>query len=110
MRAVIRPLCASIRMIRPSAPFGATQTEPDPITKSEGSTGKRVGAPTTSFDVGSIRQTAGFGARVSTHTEPAPVATRNAGSGSRMPGLDLGLGSRRGVRDRVGGRVRQGLR
>jgi hypothetical protein len=46
-----------------------------------GSTGKRVGSPTTRFDRGSIRQTAAAGCRVSAHTHPSPVATENGDTG-----------------------------
>jgi hypothetical protein len=47
----------------------------------QGSTGNRVGFPTTRFDFGSMRQTAGRGWRVSAHTHPSPVATEKGGTG-----------------------------
>jgi len=47
----------------------------------QGSTGKGVGSPTTRLDLGSMRQTAGRGCRVSAHTHPSPVATENGGTG-----------------------------
>lgn len=50
----------------------------------QGSTGNRVGFPTTRFDFGSMRQTAGVGSRVSAHTDPAPVAIEKGGSGNRI--------------------------
>src|SRR5687767_13160288 len=84
MRALIRPVRASIRINRPSAPFGVTHTEPDPTARFQGSTGKRVGFPTTRFDFGSMRQTAGAGWRVSAHTDPWPVATEKSGTGKRI--------------------------
>jgi hypothetical protein len=49
-----------------------------------GSTGKRVGLPTTRFDLGSMRQTAGAGCRVSAHTHPSPVATEKGDTGKRI--------------------------
>jgi len=49
-----------------------------------GSTGKRVGLPTTRLDLGSMRQTAGAGCCVSTHTHPSPVATEKADTGRRI--------------------------
>jgi hypothetical protein len=50
----------------------------------QGSTGKRVGFPTTRFDLGSIRQTAGRGCRVSAHTHPSPTATEKGATGRRI--------------------------
>jgi hypothetical protein len=49
-----------------------------------GSTGNRVGVPTTRFDLGSMRQTAAAGWRVSAHTHPSPVATEKTGTGKRI--------------------------
>jgi hypothetical protein len=50
----------------------------------QGSTGNRVGSPTTRFDFGSMRQTAGTGCRVSAHTDPWPVAIEKGGPGKRI--------------------------
>jgi hypothetical protein len=50
----------------------------------QGSTGKGVGFPTTRFDFGSMRQTAGVGSRVSAHTDPSPVAIEKGGAGKRI--------------------------
>jgi hypothetical protein len=49
-----------------------------------GSTGKRVGLPTTRLDLGSMRQTAAAGCRVSAHTDPSPVATEKPDTGKRI--------------------------
>jgi hypothetical protein len=49
----------------------------------QGSTGNRVGVPTTLLDLGSMRQTAATGRRVSAHTHPSPVATEIGGTGRR---------------------------
>src|SRR5262245_7538891 len=84
MRALIRPVRALMRISRPSAPLGVTHTEPAPTAMFHGSTGKRVGFPTTRFDLGSMRQTAGRGWRVSAHTHPSPAATEKAGAGRRI--------------------------
>src|SRR5919201_477591 len=81
MRALIRPVRGLMRIRRPSAPLGVTHTEPAPTPMLHGSTGKRVGVPTTRFDRGSIRQTAGAGCRVSAHTHPSPVATQKGDTG-----------------------------
>ena len=81
MRALTRPVRGSIRTSRPSAPFGVTHTEPAPTASLQGSPGKRVGSPTTRFDLGSMRQTAGAGRRVSAHTHPPPVATETGDPG-----------------------------
>jgi hypothetical protein len=84
MRALIRPVRGLMRIRRPSAPLGVTHTEPAPTAMCQGSTGKRVGVPTTRLDLGSMRQTAGRGCRVSAHTHPSPVATENGGTGRRI--------------------------
>jgi hypothetical protein len=84
IRVVIRPDRASMRISRPSAPFGVTHTEPDPTAIIQGSTGNRVGSPTTRFDFGSMRQTAGTGCRVRAHTDPWPVAMEKGGTGKRI--------------------------
>jgi hypothetical protein len=84
IRALIRPDRGSMRISRPSAPFGVTHTEPDPTAIFQGSTGNRVGPPTTRFDFGSMRQTAGTGCRVSAHTDPWPVAIEKGGPGKRI--------------------------
>jgi hypothetical protein len=46
-----------------------------------GSTGNGVGSSTTRLELGSMRQTAERGCRVSAHTHPSPVATENGGTG-----------------------------
>jgi hypothetical protein len=84
IRALIRPDRGSMRISRPSAPFGVTHTDPNPTAMFQGSTGNRVGFPTTRFDFGSMRQTAGVGSRVSAHTDPSPVVTEKGGSGKRI--------------------------
>src|SRR5918994_761860 len=81
MRALICPVRGLMRSSRPSAPLGVTHTEPTPTAMCQGSTGKGVGSPTTRLDLGSMRQTAGCGWRVSAHTHPSPVATENGGTG-----------------------------
>src|SRR4029453_16534530 len=81
MRALIRPVRGLMRIRRPSAPLGVTHTEPTPTAMCHGSTGKGVGVPTTRLELGSMRQTAGRGVRVSAHTHPSPVATENGGAG-----------------------------
>ena len=81
MRALICPVRGLMRISRPSAPLGVTHTEPAPTPMCHGSTGNRVGSPTTRFDRGSMRQTAAAGWRVSAHTHPSPVATENGGTG-----------------------------
>src|SRR5688572_28720086 len=84
IRALIRPDRVSMRISRPSAPFGVTHTEPDPTAILQGSAGNRVGSPTTRFDFGSMRHTAGTGCRVSAHTDPWPVAIEKGGPGKRI--------------------------
>jgi hypothetical protein len=84
MRALIRPVRASMRISRPSAPLGVTHTEPAPTAMFQGSTGKRVGLPTMRLDLGSMRQTAAAGCRVSAHTNPSPVATEKGDPGRRI--------------------------
>jgi hypothetical protein len=81
MLALIRPVRGLMRIRRPSAPLGVTHTDPAPTATCQGSTGKRVGSPTMRFDLGSIRQTAAAGCRVSAHTQPSPVATEKADTG-----------------------------
>jgi hypothetical protein len=50
----------------------------------QGSTGNRVGSPTTRLELGSMRQTAAGGCRVSAHTHPSPVATEKPDTGKRI--------------------------
>src|SRR5918995_5916583 len=91
MRALIRPVRASIRMRRPSN--WVAQTEPAPTARSHPSAGRRVGVPTSRLERGSMRETVhgpdaehGLGPRVRTQTDPAPAATlKGSGTAMRIP-------------------------
>jgi hypothetical protein len=61
-------------------PYRKLRRKP-PTAMLQGSTGNRVGLPTTRLELGSMRQTAATGRRVSAHTHPSPVATEKADTG-----------------------------
>jgi hypothetical protein len=91
IRALIRPVPASIRIRRPSN--WVAHTEPAPTARSHPSAGRRVGVPTSRFEPGSMRETVhgaagehGIGPRLRTQTDPAPAATlKGRGTGMCTP-------------------------